>query len=43
MLVLEESLHVDGDGIIRPSMQMVIVGEVSALGADIAWQFRRAS
>ena len=43
MLTLEESLHVDGDGTIRPSVQMVIVGEVSALGADVAWQFRRAS
>jgi hypothetical protein len=24
-------------------MQLVIVGEVSALGGEIGWQFRRAS
>ena len=43
MLTLEESLHVDGGGSIRQTMQIAIVGEVSALGADIAWHFRRAS
>ncbi len=43
MLTLEESLYVDGDGDIRETMQLVIVGEVSTFGATIAWQFRRAS
>ena len=43
MLTLEDSLVVDGRGRPRPSLQLVVVGEVSALGGEIAWQFRRAS
>jgi uncharacterized heparinase superfamily protein len=43
MLAIEESLHVSGTGEVRPTLQLAIVGEVSALGAQIAWQFRRSS
>ena len=27
----------------RPTLQLAVVGEVSALGGQIAWQFRRSS
>ena len=43
MLVTEESLFIDGAGQMVPTMQLVIVGEVSAVGGDIGWQFRRSS
>ena len=43
MLNVEESLTVDGRGRPLTTMQMVVVGEVSAVGGDIAWQFRRSS
>ena len=43
MLTLEESLTIDGHGQPVPTMQMVVVGEVSGVGGDIAWQFRRSS
>ena len=43
MLVTEESLLIDGAGQLVPTMQLVIVGEVSAVGGDIGWQFRRSS
>jgi uncharacterized heparinase superfamily protein len=42
-LALEESLWLDGAGQPRRTNQLVIVGEVSALGGDIGWTFRRAS
>jgi len=42
-LVNEESLWIDGRGQPQRTMQLVIVGEVSALGGEIGWQFRRAS
>lgn len=42
-LATEESLWIDGSGQPRATMQLVIVGEVSALGGEIGWQFRRAS
>jgi uncharacterized heparinase superfamily protein len=42
-LALEESLWVDGRGEPRRTNQLVIVGEVSALGGEIGWTFRRAS
>jgi len=42
-LAAEESLWVDGRGHPQPTTQLVIVGEVSALGGEIGWQFRRAS
>ena len=43
MLSIEESLHVSGTGDVRPSLQLAVVGEVSALGGSTAWQFRRSS
>ena len=43
MLLIEESLHVSGTGEARPTLQLAIVGEVSALGGSTAWQFRRSS
>jgi uncharacterized heparinase superfamily protein len=42
-LALEESIWIDGRGQPRNASQLVIVGEVSALGADLGWTFRRAS
>ena len=42
-LTTEESLWIDGRGDPRRTTQLVIVGEVSALGGEIGWQFRRAS
>jgi uncharacterized heparinase superfamily protein len=42
-LNVEESLWVDGRGRPQRTAQLVIVGEVSALGGEIGWQFRRAS
>jgi uncharacterized heparinase superfamily protein len=42
-LATEESLWIDGRGQPHATMQLVIVGEVSALGGEIGWQFRRAS
>ncbi|HKX92771.1 MAG TPA: heparinase II/III family protein [Sphingomicrobium sp.] len=42
-LTIEESLWIDGRGQPRNTTQLVIVGEVSALGGEIGWQFRRAS
>ena len=43
MLQLEESLYVDGHERTIPTLQLVVVGEVSAIGGEIAWQFRRSS
>jgi len=43
MLSIEESLHVSGACEVRPSLQLAVVGEVSALGGQFAWQFRRSS
>ena len=42
-LTLEESVWIDGRGQPHRTMQLVIVGDVSALGGEIGWQFRRAS
>ena len=42
-LATEESLWIDGRGQPHSTMQLVIVGEVSALGGEVGWQFRRAS
>jgi uncharacterized heparinase superfamily protein len=42
-LALEESIWIDGRGGAHNVIQLVIVGEVSALGGDIGWTFRRAS
>jgi uncharacterized heparinase superfamily protein len=43
MLSIEESLHVSGAGEVTPTLQLAVVGEVSALGGQTAWQFRRSS
>lgn len=43
MLQVEESLFIDGRGQPVPTLQLVVVGEVSAIGGEIAWQFRRSS
>ena len=43
MLTTEESLWIDGGGQPQRTTQLVIVGEVSALGGEIGWQFRRTS
>jgi uncharacterized heparinase superfamily protein len=43
MLQVEESLLIDGHGRSVPTLQLVVVGEVSAIGGEIAWQFRRSS
>jgi uncharacterized heparinase superfamily protein len=43
MLQVEESLFVNGRGQPVPTLQLVVVGEVSAIGGEIAWQFRRSS
>jgi uncharacterized heparinase superfamily protein len=42
-LTTEESLWIDGRGQPHRTIQLVIVGEVSALGGEIGWQFRRTS
>jgi uncharacterized heparinase superfamily protein len=42
-LATEEGLWIDGRGQPHATTQLVIVGEVSALGGEIGWQFRRAS
>jgi uncharacterized heparinase superfamily protein len=42
-LATEESLWIDGRGRPHRTTQLVIVGEVSALGGEIGWTFRRAS
>jgi uncharacterized heparinase superfamily protein len=42
-LTTEESLWIDGRGQPQRTTQLVIVGEVSALGGEIGWQLRRAS
>lgn len=42
-LAVEESLWIDGRGRPNHTSQLVIVGEVSALGGDIGWTYRRAS
>ena len=43
MLQVEESLFIDGHGQMVPTLQLVVVGETSAIGGEIAWQFRRSS
>lgn len=43
MLTIEESLHVESMGVVIPTLQLAVVGEVAAIGATLAWQFRRSS
>jgi len=42
-LATEESLWIDGRGRPERTSQLVIVGEVSALGGEVGWTFRRTS
>jgi uncharacterized heparinase superfamily protein len=42
-LTTEESLWIDGRGRPHRTIQLAVVGEVSALGGEIGWQFRRTS
>jgi len=42
-LATEESLWIDGRGQAQRTTQLVILGEVSALGGEIGWTFRRTS
>ena len=42
-LTIEESLWIDGHGRPRQTSQLAVVGEVSALGGEIGWQFRRTN
>jgi uncharacterized heparinase superfamily protein len=42
-LTVEESLTVDGRGQPRPTTQLAILGEMSGLGGEVGWQFRRSS
>ena len=43
MLTIEDSIWIDGRGQPQGSLQLVVIGEISALGGEIGWQFRRAS
>ena len=43
MLQVEDSLFIDGHGQPIPTLQLVVVGEISGVGGEIAWQFRRSS
>jgi len=43
MLQVEESLFIDGRGQPQSTLQLVVVGEISGVGGEIAWQFRRSS
>lgn len=42
-LTIEESLWIDGRGRPQRTSQLAVVGEVSFLGGEIGWQFRRTS
>lgn len=42
-LSLDESLWIDGRGLAQRSTQLAVTGEVSAMGGEIGWQFRRTS
>ena len=42
-LTTEESLWIDGRGQPHRTTQLAVVGEVSALGGEVGWQFRRTS
>jgi uncharacterized heparinase superfamily protein len=42
-LVIEESIWIDGRGRPQPTSQLVVVGEISSIGGEVGWQFRRTS
>ena len=43
MIMVEDSLVIDSSGRPVPTLQLVVVGEVSGVGGEFAWQFRRSS
>jgi hypothetical protein len=43
MIMVEDSLVIDRHGRAVATLQLVVVGEVSGVGGEIAWQFRRSS
>ncbi|MCY7339848.1 MAG: heparinase II/III family protein [Sphingomonas bacterium] len=43
MIMVEDSLVIDSRGAAVATQQLVVVGEISGVGGDIAWQFRRSS
>ena len=43
MIMIEESLSIDLRGRPMPTLQLVVIGEVSGGGGEVAWQFRRSS
>ena len=43
MVAVEESIAIDGRGQAQSTSQLVIVGEVSGIGGEVGWQFRRTS
>ena len=43
MIQIEDSMIVDHRGEPRATLQLVVVGEVSGTGGEIAWQLRRSS
>ncbi|MDQ3074856.1 MAG: heparinase II/III family protein [Pseudomonadota bacterium] len=43
MIMIEDSLVIDARGRTVPTLQLVVVGEVSGVGGEVAWQFRRSS
>ena len=42
-LGIEESVMIDGRGDAVATTQLVITGEIAAIGGEVAWQFRRSS
>ena len=42
-LGIEESVLIDGRGDAIGTTQLVITGEIAAIGGEVAWQFRRSS
>jgi uncharacterized heparinase superfamily protein len=42
-LTIEDSLWIDGRGRPQPTLQLAVTGDISALGGEIGWQFRRTS
>ncbi|MEO7564047.1 MAG: heparinase II/III family protein [Sphingomicrobium sp.] len=42
-LTIEESLWIDGRGRPQRTSQLAVIGEISSLGGEIGWQFRRTS
>ena len=43
MVMVEKSLFIDSLGNPVETLQLVVVGEISGAGGEIAWQFRRSS